>query len=387
MSLDGPSDDLRNSTIRYYIGYVAEDKAANSAEISVFVPELLPGVTGALGAAQSTERFSVTTATGAELGGRAKVSNSIKAIYRGTSNRKYAPDVVKGEQVLITKFADADQYYWESLGRDAALRKLETLRIEVSDSEDIVKVLTDDNTYYWELDTRNGRVRIKTAKSNGESYAYDFHIDTKQSTATLKDDSGNEFLIDSKIPRVRIKNRDGVLMDAIQKLLFLGAPEDVVLKADRQVLFNTPTLTIGNSDGSGVTRMNTKALAVSASESVVFEAPVIGANGDMKVAGHLVSGPARAEGYSTGSAGAGYGGANTDLETGTGTIPKNVPDRNDTPGGRHATAWEQTSQAIMIIYDCLKEIHEGRFAGEIYERFELLPALAQNAIMEKNRGE
>jgi len=380
-------DQQQATNVRYYIGHVAEDKDPSSVEIVVSVPGLTPGVVGALGHAEATERFSVNTTGDAKTGGSIKVTNTIRAVYRGMTNRKYPPDVVKAEQVLITKYEDIDYYFWESLGRDADLRKLETLRIEVSDSEDLIKVLTDDNTYYAELDTRNGRVRIKTSKSNGEKYAYDFLVNTKENYASLSDDSGNELMIDSDIPRVRLKNREGTVLDAIQKLLLLAAPEDVVLKADRQVLFNTPTVTFGNQAGSGVTRMNTKALCVSASDSVVFDSPITGISGDTKITGHLVSGPARAEGFSTGPVGGGYGGANTDLETGTGTIPKNTPDRNNNATGRHASAWEQVSEAIRIIYDCLDEISKGNFAGEKYDQYKRLPQLAAEAIMEKNRGE
>ena len=218
-------------------GKAVEDKAPESRELKVQLDEQMPYMEGKL------EKIENEAPAGDV--GIVKTSNYVTATYMGLeSNRTFPPDIYQGEQVVVFNYGDSDKYYWYSSGRDDNMRRVERLRFHVADLQQTVKELNEDNTYFIEFDTlHNKRILIQTAKTDGEKYRYLLQFDAKENTIRICDDGDNEILVESDTPRVFLRNRDGTYIDANKRNLILFAPEDIVFKAGRQIIEDTPMKT------------------------------------------------------------------------------------------------------------------------------------------------
>lgn len=369
------------------LGRVAEDKDQNSTTIKIFSPELLPHYRNTLQDNTTAETVVTTNPhDNEEINIRLNTTNIIEAEYFNRDTNSSCPDVRKGEQVwLVTYGIGSDKYYWEETGNTDHLRRLETRLIRVSDSKDIDKELSEENCYTFLMDTlRSKRVMFKTAKSDGEEFAYIFEIDANDNTVTIADDVGNEILLESKTPRIRLRNKDTTTVDLNGKSIFCIAPEDITMVAKRQMVMKTPTLTVENTGGGGVTEFNTNALAINAKETTI-NGNTIGLNAPVKAPKDIVTTHIRSQSSSTGSCGEAYGAATTDIVDGSGKAAE--PKADDGDGGatnRQSAAWEQIKPAIDLIVDALDEVHE---KIGISTKFREALTLAINSKMPKNRGE
>jgi hypothetical protein len=314
------------------------------------------------------------------------ITNVIEASYLDLmSNRSGPPDIVKGEQVLLFQYSDTDEYYWFPLGRDDDLRRLEHYRISVSDDQKTVKILDKNNTYYIELDTLHDKaITIATSKSDGEKYKYHFKIDANNNTVTLQDDIGNEIWLESDIPRIMLKNSSDTIVDLNDKDILFGAPRDIVIKADRQILINTPNITheidevfyIDAEKGVGIKTTNS-----------VIESPTIGLNGEVKIPNTLISGVSQATTRSIGPVGAPYPLPTTELSSGSGNGPSTTPDEgNGGEGNRTLLAWEQLSQAMELLVATIKGI-DGHDTVSVPGTIDGVMPLVQQSIMPKSKGD
>lgn len=272
-----------------YIGIVVEDKARDSKEIKVYVKELLPFYSGKIEAKEQ-----VGNANGRSV----KNTNYVKAIYfSDDTNRYMPPDVKKGEQVKVFCYADADTFYWKSIGRDDKLRRHEQINTLVANSDEPQDV-NDDNAFGLTMDTHEDKkiVKLFTSKSSGEKFKYTITLDAKANFIHICDDDDNEIRIDSEIPRILMKNKKGALVDIAEENVIVCAPQDLTLKAGRQTLIDTPIITMDHG-GVGTSVMNMNNMTLNG-KSVVINSPCIGLQGAVETSS-IVSGTVVATGYST----------------------------------------------------------------------------------------
>lgn len=387
-----------------YFAIVLEDKKPNDEIIYVQLLELNPFVEGKVEIQTDTVEVGDALSNTYET---VEVTNSIEATYFSfLTNRAYAPDVKKNEQVLVFRYADSQKYYWFPLGRDDYLRRTERVTIRASNNLTVPQGLSDNNSYTIELDTKyQGHILIKTSKTSGEKYQYQIKIDTQKNTIQLCDDDNNYILIDSNIPRVMLSNREGSIVDVVKKNVNLIAPEDIILKAGRQILLNTPVMCSKNTQGSGVTELNSKNMTINASGSLVIKSPSIGLDGSV-VAKTVSAQHVKAGGYSTGSVSTGfnlrravfnitraaqedtinqYSGAEVDLYYGTGSDPNNQPQNSDFNNtDRHCSAWEEVKDAVYQICDKLDSLSGAHYNPSITTSG--IRSTIDNSIMNLNRG-
>src|SRR5574344_594950 len=270
-----------------YIGIVVEDKARDSKEIKVYVKELLPFYSGKIEAKEQ-----VGNANGRSV----KNTNYVKAIYfSDDTNRYMPPDVKKGEQVKVFCYADADTFYWKSIGRDDKLRRHEQINTLVANSDEPQDV-NDDNAFGLTMDTHEDKkiVKLFTSKSSGEKFKYTITLDAKANFIHICDDDDNEIRIDSEIPRILMKNKKGALVDIAEENVIVCAPQDLTLKAGRQTLIDTPIITMDHG-GVGTSVMNMNNMTLNG-KSVVINSPCIGLQGAVETSS-IVSGTVVATGY------------------------------------------------------------------------------------------
>jgi len=371
---------MSDQVMKTYIGIVLKDKDRTSRIISVNVPEFSPFATGELEVITEKKIVKSGSDENAERIGSVEVGNHINAVYIGDTNRRYPPDVRRGEQVRIYHYGNDgnDLYFWDSIGRNDNLRTTERLNFSIAakpDAED----LNNNNTYYCEMDSEKKHVILSTSNKNGEKYRYLIKIDAANSTLSLCDDNNNEIYIESDTPRIRMSNRDGSILDLVKKNIAVVAPEDYILKAGRQVLFDTPAITSKNNAKGGALVWNAKSMVFNVQDTVKVKSPCIGLEG-ASVTDTLVAKTVQSEGYSTGSRGSMYNGVQIDLADGSASSGSNSP---NTGGGgsanRHCTAWEQVKPAIELICECLSVLG----CSNVPEILQLI----EQSRMPLNRGE
>lgn len=224
---------------REYHGYAAADKANDSRILYVYCEELLPFVSGKLTAV--VVNSNISTSNGKDkYTGKVGTTNVIKCTYRDDSgaNKAFPPFVRKGEQVRIFNIGDTDQWYWAPTGRNDNARRTDCIRYFVGDTLENNPDLTDDNTYYLELNTRTDqKVEISTANTNGEKFRYKFLISPKTSSVTLCDDSGNIISIDSDKPKITLANNENSIIQMDGVNITVACNGDMKFKADGNMEF------------------------------------------------------------------------------------------------------------------------------------------------------
>ena len=334
---------------KVYHGICCEDKVRNSRIAKVYIRELLPFVVGELADNDGIESFTyIDDVTGEKVSEEVVTSNHITAEWLGLdTNRVFPPDIVRGEQLLVVKYSDEDLYYWLPMGRDDRLRRLELHRIAVSDDQSVDKDLDDENTYFIELDTLyNKRIRIVTSKADDEDFRYEIVIDAKRNFLSLSDDDNNEIIIESDIPRVKLRNHDGTLLDLNKKDAIILAPQDIIMSADRQVVISTGNITLKAKQAIVSDAPNIG----STSSHFDMDTGTLGVSGSAKIMGAFMTTLCQATSYTTGSPGAPYPTVSINVGAGSGTTVEPSAESGDGAGNRYVSSWEEMNQCMNIIF-------------------------------------
>lgn len=274
----------------YSIGIVAKNKEILSRVIEVVPVEDSPMLDGDINSEIITEKVSSENSDQAKSEIKTTTALSIKAIWlpMGSSNRFSAPDVRRGEQVVIYRFSDEDVFYWTTLHDDIKLRKLETVIYAFSGTKDEkVKTVDPEHYYFLEVSTHKGLVHFSSSKKNGEYCSYDFQINTKDGFYQFKDDLGNVFMFDSKEKQISMVNTDGTYFEINKKNLTINVPETYTIIAKNiveKVSENVQTTVEGS--------ITEKAKTVSVEASGVLNTKS-GGKTTIKGAGVDISGPVK----------------------------------------------------------------------------------------------
>ena len=272
--------DLTFSKLRFYsVGIVAKNKELSSKMIEVCPIEDMGFVDGEITGFFTTVETSGQDANGSKYTSTADTAVSITAYWLAlsTSNRITAPDVRRGEYVMIYQFGDSPKYFWTTLVDDMSIRKLETVIYAWSASRVEDTPVTVDSMYYLEVSTHRKLVTFHTCKADNEPFGYDIQLNTKEGTFTLQDDIGNFLYLNSKLHQWRLENPDGSSIDMtkdnltvtipsttkfITKDFLIEASNSVGVKAANSVSFETVNM---SSKASGSFSVETSALSMNSS--------------------------------------------------------------------------------------------------------------------------
>lgn len=343
-----------------YVGSVLEDLDENSGTIKVFCAELTPAATqGSFGAATTSATITMQDETGVSSSSESTVANHIVAEWYGDRWTSRPPIMRVAEQVSIFKFHDADKWYWLPLGRDRHLRQTDEYRLEVSATTEQNSEKTDSNTYSFMVSSQGRFVHIKTAKSLSEPYAYVFRIDTAAGTVTLSDDDGqycNRIVLVSKDRTIHINNGEGAAVILSGKDILQYAPRDHITRADRQIVLDSPIITLNKSQ-VGTVVINGAQMAINMTADFVVTAARFGVSALSKFFGKVVTGPMRAVSYAAGALGSAYAAPTSDPGHATTTTPTNEND-TDTAGedDRRAASYEQVTAAFDATVTAIKQV-------------------------------
>jgi hypothetical protein len=261
------------SKLRFYsLGIVAANKPTNTKIIEVYPSEELPMVNGFLDDNKDTYTAQGVDASGQDYSTKVQMGNTIKAQWVPfcDSQRMTAPDVRRGERVVIYQFGDADKYYWTTWENDNKLRKLETVIWAFSGTKNESDDLTADTSYFFEVSTHKKLVTFHTSQADGERFGYNVQIDTKNSKLIVTDTAGNKIIINSPEQQLYLQNSAGSYLDINKQIATLFTGEQIhqitkhfVLDTDTAVI-NSKTTTVNSEtttvNGNSQITLNTPSL-------------------------------------------------------------------------------------------------------------------------------
>jgi hypothetical protein len=364
------------STFEELEGVAVETKERETRELKIWVPEKLPGYTGNVVAVEE-----------------GKGVNYITAEWRDESdNKQYPPDIRKGENVLAYQLKDSPKWYWKSSGRAKQLRTTEQNIQGYAANPEVHEKLTSDDMYMQGVDTEKGQVNLfKTSQKNGEPFGWSGLVDAKAGTLTIADSTGCQIVINPNVPEIILTLPNLSFIKLTEKNATIFAPEDLTISSKRQIVINSPIVTIENKEGAGACVINSNNMSVNASSSFVVDSKCSQVGGDVVIPKHLTSGEIHAPNYNNASVGQTYTGAQSNTGAGSATTPSNAP---NTQGGggigntRNTTAWQDNKVAIDAICDALAIIqsvcdgHPG-----ISAQISVARAAAISSKMERTKGE
>lgn len=260
MSNESDSNPSNGSFFKHYSqGIVAANKPLGSDEIEVTPMEDTPALSGEVTDNSQTYDAKGASTNGSTFSASIETTASIKAKwYSGSdTNRITAPDVRRGEEVEILRYADTDQYFWRTSQQNKSLRRLETVIHSWSNNSKENVDNDFDSTYSMEISTHRKVMRLHTAKNDDEFCAFDIQIDTKNGTVVIQDDVDDYIFLDAKNRQIKFKNADDSFIDINKKTIEINAPDSVTI--------------------------NTKAFALNASASNTIKSPTNSTEGNTQL--------------------------------------------------------------------------------------------------------
>lgn len=182
----------------YSLGTVIKDKEPESNTLEVTPYEVLTDLDGTLTGYSESVKGGVTDLSGDVFGGNDKVISIPCEWLPFGDMRTTSPDMVLGEQVIIWRYADTEDYYWTPKRQDLLNRKLEHIILTLSNTpDDQDESEPYKKAYTITLSTRDGYLAINTDDNNKEKAKYEFKINTKEGIVSLSDNHDNAWTLDS----------------------------------------------------------------------------------------------------------------------------------------------------------------------------------------------
>ena len=250
------------SKLRFYsLGIVAENKLLSSKEVEVTPIEEMPLLDGELAPVAFDYSAKAVDKLGSAYETTVQTTTTIKAKWLplGASNRISAPDVRRGEMVVLYKFGDVDKYFWTTQNEDLKLRKLETVIYAFSATTNEAAEVNGENFYFIEISTHKKLITLHTSKAYGEPFGYDIQLDTGNGRLVITDDVGNYILLDSSLSQIMLRNVDESTFDMKGPNLSVSIPQkidftcnDLSVKVNNGTQVVSGTVSIAGSGGTSI---------------------------------------------------------------------------------------------------------------------------------------
>lgn len=259
------------------LGTVAENKDETGTDliskkvIKVVPHEKLSQRDGELKSNPTSVEYSTQDSLGLQDKGFAVFDQTVDATWLPDSdNRVTAPNVRRGEQVVLYQVGNSDKYYWRTDGRGLGLRQLETVVYAFGGSPDAGGLGEGDTPdlskcYLFEVSTHNKTLSLSTSKANGELNSYSVQLDPGRGQLNIEDDAGNQLHWNSQENLIHAENGDGAFVELNRQTINAFAPQDLNAQADHDmsvIANNNITVKAGNTlvlNGGGSTQTHTAA--------------------------------------------------------------------------------------------------------------------------------
>jgi predicted small secreted protein len=235
----------------YSLGVVAENKDLKGKSLKVSPVETLPFMDGEVSSTPTPAQYKGVDEAGQVYQGKTITDNVLVATWLPDgSNRTTAPNMRRGERVMLYQIDGVDKYYWKELGLDDHLRKLETVIYAFSGNpNEGSDELNPETCYFLEISTHMKKVTFQTSKANGEPFSYKFEFDTATGNVELDDDIGNKIHLDSTNHYLEFKNVEGSWIELDKNDIRITAPKKIHVKAGSEILFECGATTLSLKPG------------------------------------------------------------------------------------------------------------------------------------------
>ncbi len=243
------------SLLRFFsFGFAAENKKIEGTEddpkahgLQVTPTETLTSIDGEVNAEKTT--LETDGMSGEDSGYTEKIEAGVALpamwIDLSGGQRITAPDVRRGERLLILKYGDADKYYWTTLGWDNHLRRLETVIYSISgvtgEKEDATN---PDNCYFLEMSSHRKHITIANSNKNGEKAKFTCQLNLADGSVVIQDDKGNEFELHSVENYIFLKNALGSFIKIDKKEIEISAVDSIDANAAQSIKATTKEFTV-----------------------------------------------------------------------------------------------------------------------------------------------
>ena len=281
-------NSLLENQWQLYIGILVESTTyKNQRWFHIFVPEFLPIKTGDVSAESYPEEVSIyNTKNEKTEKTKVNITSTIYADYFGITTGMDVPDMYRGMQVLVLNRVSTDKWYWIPLERDDSYKTFEHFRVSCADEcltnktpeaerDDIEsrdKGLTDDNTYFLEIDTKDHKhVLLSTSSSDGEEWRYFFKIDAEAHTVELWDNC-----VDGSQPNNTIKLESRPDPETLGRITIQNASGNSIIMQGEDTMINIPrNLTVNVGGDTMVTQQGNVSTFIGKCETRVIKQNVM----------------------------------------------------------------------------------------------------------------
>lgn len=175
----------------------------------------------------------------------------LEAEWIGKTYFEKAPDVAKGELVMVYRSGDSDSFYWDVFGRNDSHRKQEDVVISFSAKKDYdpgEPVPKDEtNSYRFRINTYDKFVEFTTSEDNGEVTTYKMRFDMAEGTFELVDKETNRFYLNTLEYFLEMYNKDESYVRLDKKEIFINS-QDLVQIDTTDVIVKCENLTVNSTN-------------------------------------------------------------------------------------------------------------------------------------------
>ena len=212
----------------YALGTVAADFSNKSLEedpnqtLEVFLDEMMSGADGKVEAAGSVKEVSATDAQGNSYTAKAATTTSVQCYWLPFgSNRMTAPNLRKGQRVVVWRTADEEQLYWQPKGGDSELMTMESVILTVSarpSAKKDRKSISTEDCYYLMVDTFLKKAVIGTSAQLGEVTQVYMELNLDEGYLQVADSVHQNLLLLHFVEHMlRYQNQDDSIIDVTKK--------------------------------------------------------------------------------------------------------------------------------------------------------------------------
>jgi hypothetical protein len=196
----------------YSLGRASQNKEYGSNQLRIYPYEIRPVMDGETASQAQKVEVKGVDSVGNEYQDHIVSSTDIEATWLpiGEPNKMFAPDINRGGEVIIFRYADSNKYFWVpgGISPNNANRTAETAVWAFAAHNDPDAPIAPDgsNAYVLKVDPRNKSISIVTSIVNGEKTGFNMALDTASGTWQLTTLEGDAMLIDMVNKRVALLN-------------------------------------------------------------------------------------------------------------------------------------------------------------------------------------
>lgn len=249
------------------LGLVSRVKEFGTSEIKVIPIEVRLAAQEEIVASTYEQTAAFATHDG-EDNIKVSTDNSVVADWLNTnSNRTTAPDVRRGDLVMIYRLGNTETYFWMDYN-NKNVKRLET--VVYAFSADANNPLNKDlsNAYFLEISTHNKAITLRTSQANGEPFGYEIQLNTDQGSFVIVDTAGNTAWIDSANTCIGAVNANGTSLMLDKKNINMVAPDSISVKANNTISLVCKDFSLTAKESVTV---NTKTVDITSSDSITFQ--------------------------------------------------------------------------------------------------------------------